>query len=47
VRDIISVNLNRNAPICSLSDIVVEGDALEFIDKLLNRIKLHRKEYEQ
>lgn len=47
VRDIISVNLNRNAPICSLSDIVVEGDALEFIDKLLNRINLHRKEYEQ
>lgn len=39
VEYIISVNINKNAPICSLSSIVVEGDALEFIDKLLNKIK--------
>ncbi|WP_138263355.1 electron transfer flavoprotein subunit alpha/FixB family protein [[Clostridium] hylemonae] len=36
---IISVNINKNAPICSLSDIVVEGDAIEFVTKLLERIK--------
>ncbi len=35
---IISVNTNRNAPICSLSDIVVEGDASTFITKLTNKI---------
>lgn len=39
VEYIISVNTNKNAPICSLSDIVVEGDALEFIDKLVEKIK--------
>jgi electron transfer flavoprotein alpha subunit len=39
VENIISVNTNRNAPICSLSDIVVEGDVVEFIDKLTKRIK--------
>ncbi len=36
---IISVNTNVNAPICSLSDIVVKGDAFAFIDQLLNKIK--------
>lgn len=36
---IISVNTNVDAPICSLSDIVVKGDALTFADKLLNKIK--------
>jgi len=35
---IISVNTNPKAPICSLSDIVVEGDAVTFIDKLLQHI---------
>lgn len=35
----ISVNTNKDAPICSLSDIVVEGDAVEFIDKLVNKIR--------
>lgn len=35
---IISVNTNRNAPICSLSTIVVEGDAAEFIERLSNKI---------
>lgn len=39
VEHVISVNTNRNAPICSLSDIVVEGDAFEFIDKLVLKIK--------
>lgn len=36
---IISVNINRDAPICSLSDIVVEGDAVTFIEKLMNKIE--------
>jgi Electron transfer flavoprotein, alpha subunit len=39
VESIISVNTNKNAPICSISDIVVEGDAKEFIDKLIDKIK--------
>ena len=39
VENIISVNINKDAPICSLSDIVVEGDAVEFIDRLLEKIK--------
>jgi len=39
VKNIISVNLNKNAPICSLSDIVVEGDAVAFIDKLVAKIE--------
>ena len=36
---IISVNTNKNAPICSISDIVVEGDALTFIHRLVKRIE--------
>lgn len=43
VDTIISVNTNKNAPICSLSDLVVEGDALEFIEKLTNKIKEKNK----
>ncbi|HKL58851.1 MAG TPA: electron transfer flavoprotein subunit alpha/FixB family protein [Sphaerochaeta sp.] len=39
VRYIISVNTNRNAPICSISDIVVEGDALPFVQGLIDRIE--------
>jgi electron transfer flavoprotein alpha subunit len=39
VQNIISVNINKDAPICSLSDIVVEGDAIEFINKLVEKIK--------
>ncbi len=39
VKHIISVNINKDAPICSLSDIVVEGDAIEFIEKLVDKIK--------
>jgi electron transfer flavoprotein alpha subunit len=38
VNHIIAVNKNKDAPICSLSDIVVEGDAVEFIEKLLKKI---------
>ncbi|SNY92385.1 electron transfer flavoprotein alpha subunit apoprotein [Cohaesibacter sp. ES.047] len=36
---LISVNTNVNAPICSLSDIVVVGDAFAFVDALLKMIK--------
>ncbi len=42
VEHIISVNTNRNAPICSLSEIVVEGDAVEFIEKLTKRINQNK-----
>ena len=38
VETIISVNTNKNAPICSLSDLVVEGDASDFIEKLTKKI---------
>jgi electron transfer flavoprotein alpha subunit len=36
---IIAVNSNRYAPICSIADIVVEGDATEFIEKMVERIR--------
>ncbi|MFW5981054.1 MAG: electron transfer flavoprotein subunit alpha/FixB family protein [Bacillota bacterium] len=39
VENIISVNINKNAPICSLSDLVVKGDAIEFANKLIKKIK--------
>jgi len=39
VENIIVVNTNGDAPICSISDIVVEGDAEEFIEKLTDKIK--------
>lgn len=42
VENIISVNINKDAPICSLADIVVEGDAFEFIDKLLEKIRQNK-----
>lgn len=42
VEYIISVNTNQNAPICSLSDLVVEGDVFEFIDKLVEKIKANK-----
>ena len=44
VENIISVNINRDAPICSLSDIVVEGDAVAFIEKLVTRLDQERFE---
>jgi electron transfer flavoprotein alpha subunit len=40
VEHIISVNLNKNAPICALSDIVVQGDASQFVEKLIARINM-------
>jgi len=40
---IISVNTDRNAPICSLSDIVVESDAVEFAQKLADIICVRKK----
>ena len=36
---IISVNTNKDATICSISDIVVEGDALTFINRLVEKIE--------
>jgi len=39
VECIISVNTNRKAPICSISDIVVVGDAVEFAKKLVARLE--------
>jgi len=36
---IISVNQDRHAPICSISDIVVEGDGRSFVEGLLDRIE--------
>jgi electron transfer flavoprotein alpha subunit len=36
---LISVNSNRHAPICSMSDIVVEGDSRAFVEGLLERIE--------
>ena len=47
IESIISVNTNRDAPICSLSDIVVEGDAIEFVDKLTGRIEAFRSEAQE
>lgn len=38
VRHLIAVNTNKNAPLCSLADIVVEGDARTFVEKMIERI---------
>ncbi len=38
IEHIIAVNKKRNAPICSVADIVVEGNGKDFIEKLLTRI---------
>lgn len=38
VEYIIAVNTNRQAPICALSDLVVEGEVNEFINRLLAKI---------
>ena len=37
VKYLIAVNKNKNAPICSLADIVIEGDAADFAEKLAER----------
>jgi electron transfer flavoprotein alpha subunit len=42
IESIISVNTAVDAPICRLSDIVVQGDAAEFIDRLTEKISIHR-----
>lgn len=42
VEKIIAVNTNKNAPICSLADIVVVGDAIEFIQKLVEKISKNK-----
>jgi len=39
VEHLIAVNTNKDAPICSLADVVIAGDAVEFIDRLLERIE--------
>lgn len=46
VENIISVNTNRDAPICSRSDIVVEGDAGEFLERLTDKIKQEKQSRE-
>lgn len=43
VETIISVNKNKDAPICSISDIVVEGDAREFVERLTDKIKQEKQ----
>ncbi len=42
-KHIISVNINKDAPLTSLSDIVVEGDADRFLDQLIRRIQQHQQ----
>ena len=42
-KHIISVNINKDAPLSSLSDIVVEGDADRFLDQLIRRIQQHQQ----
>ena len=42
VETVIAVNTNANAPICSLCDICVVGDASTFANKLLSKIKEDR-----
>lgn len=42
VENIISVNTNKNAPFCSLADVVVEGDAIEFIQNLVDKINRNK-----
>ena len=39
VEHIISVNTNKNAPMCSLADLVVEGDAKTFLLNFIKRIR--------
>lgn len=39
---VIAVNKDRQAPICALADIVVQGDAREFIDRIVGKIRANR-----
>ena len=43
VDHIIAVNKKRSAPICSIADLIVEGNGKDFIEKLLNRLN-HKDE---
>lgn len=43
---IISVNTDKHAPICSMSEIVVEGDGRLFAEGLLERIRAYRHDAE-
>ena len=42
-KHIISVNINKEAPLTCLSDIVVEGDADRFLDQLIRRIQQYQQ----
>jgi electron transfer flavoprotein alpha subunit len=42
-KHIISVNINKDAPLSSISDIVVEGDADRFLDLLIRRIQQYQQ----
>lgn len=44
VENLITVNTSRNAPICSIADLVVEGDAHRFIEMIVERIEKYRAE---
>ncbi|MDR3161106.1 MAG: electron transfer flavoprotein subunit alpha/FixB family protein [Spirochaetaceae bacterium] len=44
VETIISVNTDKNAPLCCISDLVVEGDGSAFIDKLIAFIASQKSE---
>lgn len=44
VKHIIAVNTNKNAPMCSLADIVVEGDARTFVKNLVKKMDCKEKE---
>ena len=39
VDTIISVNTDSKSAICSLSDITIEGDAVEFVNTLIDRLE--------
>lgn len=39
---VLAVNPDRHAPICSLADVVVEGDGREFVERLLERLDAAR-----
>lgn len=42
VDSIISVNTDEKSAICSLSDITVHGDAIEFVEKLIEKIETEK-----
>jgi len=41
---IIAVNTDRQAPICSMADLVVEGDSRSFLTGLLTRLDAHKQD---